>query len=489
MTHGSPLAASPPAVPAPTSPPRLRRPRPVLTVALALGLVAALWVPQTPAPPAAAATSEHVSNGGFDDGRSGWRVSPRSRSALRQTATGRGGSGAVVVRVARFGRVTLHDRGRTVVRARRGAPYRLAAWVRPSRSMRVELAVRETNRRRTRVVRRDFRVRGGTWQRLRLPVVSKLPGSSLDLRVNVRRARQGSRLVVDDVSLTPRRSRAGCVATPRGVPRRGTLVGATVSGSSDLDTRERQLGQTLPVHRTYYGPDEVGEALRTVRRDLARNRLPWISFKLPRSWRQMTAGRGDAWTRDLTRRLARVDGPVWLAFHHEPEHDGPIGRWVQMQRHLSPIVKRHSDNVAYTIILTGWNMFFDEPRHRLPRVWPGDKYVDLLGMDMYNDYGAVRHGREGTTMLEPMRYYRPLSRFARRHDVPWAVAEVGYSDDAAREYPRWIHEAYRDLVSSGGVAMSYFDSSYNSVADWTLSHPKKLPAFAALVRESRRICR
>ena len=47
-----------------------------------------------------------------------------------------------------------------------------------------------------------------------------------------------------------------------------------------------------------------------------------MSFKLPHSWGEMAAGAGDAWAKNLAARFGRLNGPVWLAFHHEPEGDG-----------------------------------------------------------------------------------------------------------------------------------------------------------------------
>ncbi len=83
---------------------------------------------------------------------------------------------------------------------------------------------------------------------------------------------------------------------------------------------EQKLGKTLPIHRTYWSANQVDGAVSTVAEDLADNRLPWISFKLPYSWSDMAAGKGDAWTPSTScDRLAVVGGPVWIAFHHEPD--------------------------------------------------------------------------------------------------------------------------------------------------------------------------
>ena len=118
------------------------------------------------------------------------------------------------------------------------------------------------------------------------------------------------------------------------------------------------MGQQLGVRRTYYGATQVDKAVSVSKADLAMDRLPWISFKLPYSWAEMAAGKGDAWATDLAAKLNKLDGPVWLAFHHEPEGDGDIKQWTAMQAHLAPIVRAAAPNVAYTIVVTGYHQFY-----------------------------------------------------------------------------------------------------------------------------------
>jgi hypothetical protein len=273
-----------------------------------------------------------------------------------------------------------------------------------------------------------------------------------------------------------------------GLPSNSAYVGATAGGTQNVPGLESQTGRPLAVHRSYYNADQVSKAISTVTSDLATGRLPWISFKLPYSWADMAAGRGDAWAIDLVQRLSRVNGPVWLAFHHEPEGDGNMPDWTAMQRHLAPIVHKYSSNVAFTTILIAWDSFYGPSQYRLSQLWPGDGLVDIAGFDMYNDYGTNRNGSTHP-MLDPMKYFGPISTWARAHNVHWAIAETGYTSQAAQQDPQWLRTEYNDLVSQGGLALSYFDSSLNSIADWTLDVPAKINEFSQLLRTSPRICR
>lgn len=269
-----------------------------------------------------------------------------------------------------------------------------------------------------------------------------------------------------------------------GIPSSGAYVGAAVGGNQAVPQVETQAGG-LAIHRTYYNADQVDYAITRVKDDLANGRLPWISFKLPYSWADMAAGRGDSWVDGLADRLAGVGGPVWLAFHHEPEGDGNMQDWVRMQQHLAPIIHARTNNVAYTVIYTGWDALFGAPQYHLNAVWPGDQYVDILGIDMYNSYGA----RPGAVMLDPMKFFSILGPFARQHHVGWALGETAFTKAAAQADPNWLNTEYKDLLSEGGLALTYFDSSLNSIADWTLDDPIRMNAFRSVLSDSVRLCR
>jgi len=262
----------------------------------------------------------------------------------------------------------------------------------------------------------------------------------------------------------------GCSYTSRGIPRCGVLLGAAYGANTEPGDWERTMGHPLGVRRTYWDAEEVTVAVDTARRDLALQRLPWISFKLPYSWEEMRDGLGDDWTRDLARRLAQLDGPVWLAFHHEPEGDGDVSAWSAMQARLAPIVRSTAPNVAYSIILTGWNQLYGASQFSFDSIWPDGTEIDLVGFDVYDKYGVERGGNrtEQATDFEK-HYFSKFRRFAQEHDVAWAVAETGHTDHSADVRPDWVLRTYLSVLKYGGVAMAYFNSTLNSVAPWKLT--------------------
>ena len=72
--------------------------------------------------------------------------------------------------------------------------------------------------------------------------------------------------------------------------------------------------------------------------------------------------------------------------------------------------------------------------------------------------------------------------------MPIAVGETGYTHAESERIPDWLTRAYTDLVAAGGAGLSYFDSSYNSVSDWTISNQIKLDQMTSLLPLSERVC-
>lgn len=282
-----------------------------------------------------------------------------------------------------------------------------------------------------------------------------------------------------------RRLSNGCRLTRRGVPRCGALLGGVHGANTSPAGFERRIGSRFGVRRTYFNASQIDSAMRTARADLRRGRLPWMSFKLPRSWQAMDTAWGAGWARSLARRLRRLPGPVWVAFHHEPENDGgDIMQWKRMQERLIPAVRKTAPNVAFTVVLMGWHQFYGDRQYRLSRMFPKKGHVDVVGFDIYNQLGVVKSGRRTTNNTPYPEYFRKISRFAKRRGIAWGMAETGYTNWAASRRPRWIRKTFGQLRRHGGVAFSYFNTTLHSIADWTLQKPSKRRDFARALRRA-----
>ena len=468
-------------------------------------------------PAAAGWGPDVVRNGSFEAGRSGWQARGGLHVAGRRVArTG----GAAAVLTTRGPRPALLWDAPTTAPSVEAGLWRATAWVRGSRpglAGRLRLTVRGGPT--TTVRRMGFRLPDRRWHRVRL-VARVADGRSLDLGL-VTGPLRGAHVVVDGLALQRRATAAagpapstptlpspapgtpdpgpedpgptltnGCRVSPRGVPACGAYLGGAHGSNTEPRSLEAAAGQPFGVRRTYWQAHQVDRAVDVARSDLAAGRLPWISFKLPHAWPQMAAGAGDAWARDLVARLDALDGPVWVAFHHEPENDGgDIREWVRTQERLGPIVRGGSDHVAFTVVLMGWHQLYGRAAMRFDAIWP-DTAVDVAGFDVYNWQGTpVSGGSVRTKPVDLARdYWAPLQAWARSQGVAWGLAETGYTTWSADHGDvDWVRRTYADVVAHGGVAFSYFDTPLNSDADWTLGPLSKRRDFLAALRGSPRL--
>jgi hypothetical protein len=450
--------------------------RVLLITSMVMGLVVVVTTPM-PADRATANTSVSTATASS----AAWKARPPRMLRLRSGSTPR----AVTLRALKSGRASVWRRNRTTIAGNVGARFVARASVRGHRTgQRVTLVVaefasgRELQRRRTTV-----RVRAGEKVVARVPIRRLRAGSRFALGLAVPRLHRGQRIFLTGVGLRRRQARTplsnGCAATARGLPTCGTYLGAAHGSNTSPVDLESATGGRLGIRRTYWTASQVRSAVTLARSDLARGRLPWISFKLPHSWADMAAGRGDAWARNIATRLSALPGPVWIAFHHEPEGDGDITTWRRIQERLAPIVRRTASNVAYTVILTGWNELYGDAQFRLDNIWPRNVKIDVAGFDVYNQYGVVDDGVTNTkgTNLNTA-YFQPISAWAASHDVAWGLAETGYTNAASLVDPDWVKRTYGEMTAQGGIAFTYFDTTLNSVANWALSTVTKKQAYA-----------
>lgn len=465
----------------------------LVTFLALLALLAATAPAQTAVASTPTLGSELVRNGGFETNLDGWKAN-NSTTHLTRVA-GRTDAGAVSLSADARANVVLNDATATVASTQPGTPYAVSAWVRsvggPANG---QLRVREVRGTSVAQYRTSIALTDSAWHKVSLDFTTVSTGSSLDLNVMAWSLATGTAFEVDDVSMVMTQDSStsttgvlsnGCAYSARGLPSCGAYFGAAYGANDDPTPFERQVHRNLGVHRTFFGPSQVSSAVNTAQTDLAAGRLPWISFKLPYSWSDMAIGKGDAWAKNIATRMAELNGPVWIAFHHEPEGDGNIALWTAIQKRLSPIVRNAAPNVAYTIVVTGWNQLYGPSRYSFDAIWPGDGLVDVIGVDVYLSYGVTKDGRTTTKFTDvDAAYFKPISAWAKSHGTHWGLAESGYTDAAVVDHPTWLHDSYTQLMNRNGVAFSYFNTTLNSAASWPVTSEAKKAAFAAVLKTS-----
>jgi hypothetical protein len=492
-----------------------------LTTALVLGAVAAPMsalvptasaAPTTTPVPASTTVPTHqlVTNGTFDKGVTGWRTN-QTYTTLATTTAAKEGAAAAVLTTRAGTNAVLNDVTNSVASTKKGTSYTASAWVRTNvPGLAGQLRLREVSAAGAKSGGTSFHLTDSAWHKVTLAYAAKADGAQLDLNVLAWNVQKNQRLFVDTVSLAAAAAPVvpapvapapvvqapaavttgltlsnGAAVSSRGVPATGhALFGAAVGSNADPAAFESQVGKRLGVRRTYWGPTNTAAAIRNARYDLATGRLPWMSFKLPYSWDRMAAGEGDAWVKDLSTQLSNLPGPVWVAFYHEPEGKGPIGDWKRMQEHLGPIVRSIAPNAAFTVVLTGWNQLYGPDQYHLDAIWPNTK-VDVAGFDIYNSYGLTINGKLRTVPTDLKgAYFEPIGAWAKSKGVAWGLAETAINDQAAADYPQLLGQTYADMVATGGVAFSYFNTTLNSASSWAITTAAKRAQFSSGIKSA-----
>ncbi len=402
-----------------------------------------------------------------------WTATPAARASLKVTGPDR-----VKASVKRGRGLRLRHQSTVVEASATKRKWQVKVRsTRPGQTAQLRVTDASTGRR---VASTTKRLKSGTWANVR--VAAAIPaGAELRTKLVVPAAHHkvsftvaGYRTTAKPVPADPDTTRPNtCATTARGLPQCGAFLGMAYGSNTDPTELEKGLGAPLGVRRTYYRADQVAGAVKTVKADVAAGRLPWISFKVPYSWEDMVAGKGDAWARDVHTQLDAVNGPVWVAFHHEPETDGNIQTWRKMQERLAPIVRGDSTNIGYSVVLTGWHQFYGPSEYSLANIWPRNVKIDVAGFDVYNTLGVVKNGKlntKGNNM--DTNYYAKIQAWAKTQKVAWGLAETGYTDYAAQRDPHWITTAHQQMVARGGVAFAYFNTTLNSIAPWRLDATK-----------------
>ncbi|MEV0355095.1 glycosyl hydrolase [Nocardia sp. NPDC050697] len=211
---------------------------------------------------------------------------------------------------------------------------------------------------------------------------------------------------------------------------------------------------------------------------------PWLALGAGRYDRSafpltaIAAGAED----DHVRAWARALAPhrAGLRFAHEFNGDwypwsGDPECYVRAWRRLHGLIAAEAPGVR-------WIWSPNAPFAQVPAAWyPGDEYVDVVGLDGYN-WGTARPGGR---WVRPAELFGPALAALRELGKPVLVTEVGCAE-AGGSKPAWITELVALLTADPAVAgFVWFD--HDKETDWRLcSSPAAARAMAAALDQEAR---
>jgi hypothetical protein len=218
---------------------------------------------------------------------------------------------------------------------------------------------------------------------------------------------------------------------------------------------------------------------------VSRGALPHLTWEFfGYSYTAIANGNHDSYIRQFARGAAQFGKPVLLRVFHEMNGDwyswnlgqGASAHKAAWRRIVTLFREEGASNVRFFWCPNEGGTY----DRQLSAAWPGDDYVDIVGVDGYNwgtTYGAWRSAAQ---IIRPK--YELLTSWSTR---PFAVGETN-SREAGGDKAAWIREAF--LSDSGLrsfprlVHVTVFDANFGGYSDWRVnSSPEALRAYRSVL--------
>jgi glycosyl hydrolase family 26 len=259
------------------------------------------------------------------------------------------------------------------------------------------------------------------------------------------------------------------------------LSGLSLTGS--LALRRRQLGREQRIVHRFYPWDGY---VPTSEPDVSRHSILMVSWH-GAPYGQINNGSSDRLIASVAEKLAGMKRPILLRWGWEMngnwfEWDGtdngrnPDG-YVKAWRRIHGIFRRHGATDVAWVWSPNWNSAPDASWNQFQHYYPGDDYVDWVGVSGYDFDGE-----------SPTTLFRAIVEAYGKHK-PIVLSETAAVDLGARTKARWI----RKLATWAGEtpslgAVVWFDTDTQDGTDHDFrpdTDPDALAAYRTMVRGDR----
>jgi hypothetical protein len=286
----------------------------------------------------------------------------------------------------------------------------------------------------------------------------------------------------------------------------GLLIGAhvrTPSGISETDSIkrfEKKLGHRLPGVRLFYQWNDSFPNATALWARKTHHRV-FMSFKARTSsnryikWRRIADSRpGTGIYRNLVdwaQGIKKYNAPVLFSFQPEPESwsgdpNGAPGDFKAAWRKIWHVFRsRGVRNAKFVWTMTGWAFRATDQRAET-NWWPGAKYVDAIGADVYNWFTCRGEGDGWDSLASDVRAIRRFARKWPRKEI--YLPEFGSVEDRSRprrkaQWFKHIKRTFKRRRYRQFAGLFYFHarSTDDGVCDWRVDTSRRsLRAFRGL---------
>ena len=232
-----------------------------------------------------------------------------------------------------------------------------------------------------------------------------------------------------------------------------------------------------------YRLDEAARKKGATRGKIDRIRSNQPDYRLSR----IARGDFDEYLRSWAEGIKALEHPVAIRFAHEMNGDwypwcetangNRPGDYVKAWRHIHDLFEA----AGATNVIWVWspNTRWDGSTPKLARLYPGDEYVDWVGLSGYYGMGAFSKYRSFDAIFEDT--IKEIRTFSGK---PLVITETGAADTRGRK-AEWITETFRSLPQHEEIiGLIWFEVTKEQ--DWRIfSSPAVATAFAQAVAAPR----
>jgi endoglucanase len=266
----------------------------------------------------------------------------------------------------------------------------------------------------------------------------------------------------------------------------GAFVGVGTESPTDFTAEEAILGREWAIDNRFYSyEDWINDRTKW---DIAQHKIPLVTWEPHEKLDEIIAGKHDEMLHTRAAGAKALGAEIYLRWGHEmngnwypwsgAQNGGATGgaeKYIAAYRHVHDLfVKDGATNVIWVwcplvadVPNEGWNHW--------TKYYPGDEYVDWVGLDAYN-WGSSSSCCTWMSFADLVTdLYRDYEKVKPLMLPETASAEVGGNKGA------WITEMHRALKQefSAIKAVVWFD--INKETDWRIaSSPGALAAYRAM---------
>ena len=263
----------------------------------------------------------------------------------------------------------------------------------------------------------------------------------------------------------------------------GTFTPGAPESRATMDAFNNRVGRRAAIWHTYKNFNQEAFPTITVGTAWDAGGVPLITWEpFGRSLRGIARGDYDGYIRSSARQAVSFGKPILLRFAHEmngnwyPWGLGVNGNtasdYIAAWRHVVRVFRNENANNVKHVWAPNTGSFSS--------LWPGDEYVDYLGLDGYN-WGARYNNWESFEQVFDSSY-RQIVRLSKK---PLLITEFA-ANERGGDKPAWVRHAFSREVAQRYPqirALIWFDE--NKEADWRVnSSGATQSAFQSVLNQS-----